>query len=76
MIELTKSKVEETYTVKNGYSHEADVIYGDTDSVMVRFGVSTVEEAMRLGKEAADLITKSFPKASGTHPSSNEYYYE
>ena len=75
MIELTKSKVEETYTIKNGYSHEADVIYGDTDSVMVRFGVSTVEEAMRLGKEAADLITNSFPKASGAHPSSDENYY-
>jgi len=34
------------------------VIYGDTDSIMLNFGVSTVEEAMRLGKEAAELITK------------------
>lgn len=27
---------------------------------MVKFGVKTVEEAMKLGKEAADLISKTF----------------
>jgi hypothetical protein len=32
------------------------VIYGDTDSVMVRFGVGTVAEAMKLGQEAADKV--------------------
>ena len=29
-------KVEANYTVANGYEHDAKVIYGDTDSVMVR----------------------------------------
>lgn len=36
------------------------VIYGDTDSVMVNFGVSTVAEAMKLGREAAEFVTKKF----------------
>ncbi|ELR25172.1 polymerase (DNA directed), delta 1, catalytic subunit [Acanthamoeba castellanii str. Neff] len=58
MIEKTQATVLERYRVENGYSHTADVIYGDTDSVMVNFGVKTVEEAMKLGREAAEYITK------------------
>ena len=38
----------------------SQVIYGDTDSVMCNFGVATVAEAMVLGKEAAEIITKKF----------------
>ncbi|KAF5934688.1 hypothetical protein HYC85_025817 [Camellia sinensis] len=34
----------------------------DTDSVMVQFGVSAVEEAMNLGREAADYISGTFTK--------------
>ena len=50
------------YTIKNGYPADAEVVYGDTDSVMVRFGVDTVGESMRLGKLAAERITKElFP---------------
>ena len=37
------------------------VIYGDTDSVMVRFGVKTVAESMELSHEAADIISAQFP---------------
>lgn len=40
------------------------MIYGDTDSVMVQFGVPTVDEAMKLGREAADLISGTFIKVS------------
>ena len=29
----TKEFVESNYTVANGYSHDAEVVYGDTDSV-------------------------------------------
>ena len=36
------------------------VIYGDTDSVMCKFGVGTVAEAMKLGKEAAEKISSTF----------------
>ena len=38
------------------------MIYGDTDSVMVKFGVETVKEAMELGNEAATLVTEKFVK--------------
>ena len=36
------------------------VIYGDTDSLMVRFGVTTVAESMSLGKEAAEYVSSKF----------------
>ncbi len=38
------------------------MIYGDTDSVMVKFGPETVAECMELGKEAAEEVTKKFVK--------------
>lgn len=38
------------------------VIYGDTDSVMVQFGVANVESAMKLGREAAEYISGTFMK--------------
>ncbi|TPX57005.1 DNA-directed DNA polymerase [Powellomyces hirtus] len=62
MIELTKSRVESKYTIENGYEFDAKVIYGDTDSVMVKFGVPTVGEAMKLGREAANYVTGYFEK--------------
>uniref|UniRef100_A0A1S3YYP5 DNA polymerase n=1 Tax=Nicotiana tabacum TaxID=4097 RepID=A0A1S3YYP5_TOBAC len=62
MIEKTKKLVEDKFTVLKGYEHNAEVIYGDTDSVMVQFGVPTVEEAMKLGREAADHISETFIK--------------
>ena len=36
------------------------VIYGDTDLVMIRFGVATVAESMLLGKEAAEHVSSKF----------------
>ena len=38
------------------------VIYGDTDSVMVKFGVENVEDAMALGREAAEYVSAKFVK--------------
>lgn len=60
MIELTKNEVEARYTVANGFSNNAVVIYGDTDSVMVNFGVDDLKESMRLGLEAATLVSEKF----------------
>ena len=61
MIEKSQRLVEEKYCIENGYTHQAKVIYGDTDSVMVKFGGDTVEESMELGKEAASYISTHFP---------------
>jgi len=60
MIDHTKKLVEEKYCIKNGYAHDTVVIYGDTDSVFVKFGTSSVEEAMKLGVEAAQMVSETF----------------
>ena len=60
MIERTKDEVEKRYTMANGYSHDAQVIYGDTDSVMVKFGPGEIEKAMELGQEAASYVSSKF----------------
>lgn len=55
MIEFTKKQVELMY-------EGSKVIYGDTDSVMVRFAnVKDVPTAMKLGLEAAARISEKFP---------------
>lgn len=56
MIESTKQEVEKRYK-------GADVIYGDTDSVMIKFGAGkSLAECMKLGEEAATAISEIFPK--------------
>ena len=62
MIEKTKEEVEKKYTIANGYSHDAQVVYGDTDSVMVKFGTKDLAEAMKLGEEAAGYVSSKFVK--------------
>eukprot|EP00731_Ephydatia_muelleri_P005786 Em0003g34a len=61
MIEQSRQLVELHFCRKEGYLHDAKVIYGDTDSVMVRFGTETVADSMKLGKEAAEYISAHFP---------------
>ncbi|KAF8542192.1 DNA polymerase delta catalytic subunit [Trichophaea hybrida] len=60
MIEKTREEVEKHYTIANGYEHDAQVIYGDTDSVMVKFGPKDLPTAMKLGEEAAALVSSRF----------------
>ncbi|GIQ89108.1 DNA-directed DNA polymerase, family B, partial [Kipferlia bialata] len=62
MIEETQRLVETKYTKANGYEHNASVVYGDTDSVMIKFGCTTVAESIELGEEAADYCTSHFLK--------------
>ena len=62
MIEKTKVEVEARYRITNGYSHDAQVIYGDTDSVMVKFGPKDLTKAMELGQEAAEFVSSKFTK--------------
>ncbi|ORX95879.1 DNA polymerase delta catalytic subunit [Clohesyomyces aquaticus] len=62
MIERTKEEVEKKYCIANGYSHDAEVIYGDTDSVMVKFGTTELAKAMELGQEAAEFVSGKFIK--------------
>lgn len=50
------------FTVKNGYPCNADVVYGDTDSVMINFGINDMESVMKLGKEAAQMCSDIFQK--------------
>ncbi|OIR58514.1 MAG: DNA polymerase delta catalytic subunit [Amphiamblys sp. WSBS2006] len=60
MIEMTREIVMRRFTTENGYKTNADVIYGDTDSVMIKFGVDSLEEAMALGRAAAEHVTGHF----------------
>uniref|UniRef100_A0A914Y0G7 DNA polymerase n=1 Tax=Panagrolaimus superbus TaxID=310955 RepID=A0A914Y0G7_9BILA len=65
MIDLTKNSVEEIFKAgafDGKVKRDAVVIYGDTDSVMVRFYVETVAEAMELGNIAANEVSKKFVK--------------
>lgn len=62
MIEKTKQLVESNYNIANGYSYDAQVIYGDTDSVMIKFGTNDIREAMELGEKAAVFVTQAFIK--------------
>ncbi|ODV92596.1 hypothetical protein CANCADRAFT_89320 [Tortispora caseinolytica NRRL Y-17796] len=60
MIMKTKNLVETMFTVANGYEHDAQVVYGDTDSVMIKFGTKSLERAMELGRIGAEEVSKHF----------------
>lgn len=61
MIEQTKNAVE-GYTDDPRIAGNIQVLYGDTDSVMVKFGVESIAEAMALGRKMAEHVTTQFQK--------------
>jgi DNA polymerase delta subunit 1 len=61
MITWSIQLVESRFTKANGYANDAEVIYGDTDSIMVNWGPgTTVEQALALGKEAGKYCTSYY----------------
>jgi len=73
-IAMSKRLIEERFTRANGYPGDARVIYGDTDSVMILFGLKIADRAdkaavaeaigraMALGEEAGRYCTAEFDK--------------
>ena len=57
---VCRKMVSERYTRANGYEADCEVIYGDTDSVMVHFRVADTARAMELGKQAAEYVSATF----------------
>ncbi len=68
MIKKTSDLVVGEFSIMKGYPANAEILYGDTDSVMVKFGVSTVSEAIELGRKAAKFVSSHFP-----HPINLEF---
>lgn len=64
MIMKTKQLVESHFVQDRGYAHNAEVLYGDTDSVMVRFGPEELglADVVKLSEEAAKVCTAAFPQ--------------
>jgi DNA polymerase elongation subunit (family B) len=60
MIMTTKALIERRFTKANGYVANARVIYGDTDSVMIRFGVVDRRDAFIYGKHGEGMINAFF----------------
>lgn len=50
------------YSRKQGFPHDSEILYGDTDSIMIKFGVKSKEEAMSLAIECAEYVTRHFKK--------------
>lgn len=64
MIARTKKYIEEEMQVGilSTQQQRPRVVYGDTDSVMIRFPFQTVEECVELGRRAAKEVSALFPE--------------
>jgi DNA polymerase delta subunit 1 len=62
MIVFTKRLVEENFCRARGYTHDATVIYGDTDSIMVDFKEDDLHRVFEMSKEISTFVTQRFIK--------------
>lgn len=60
MIEKTKQLIETHFARSNGFQHDARVIYGDTDSVMIKFDLDSLAESISMGQRAAEYVSSFF----------------
>lgn len=60
MLDMTRNLIMEKFCTTNGYQFNSEVIYGDTDSVMIKFGAKSMTDSFLLGKEAAEYVSSFF----------------
>ena len=56
MIHKCQDIVLKKYSRENGYEHDARIIYGDTDSIMINTGTNQLQEALLMGKKLKDEV--------------------
>lgn len=61
MLQESKEEIERTCIRSEGFEVDAQVVYGDTDSLFVRLPDTSVKDAFRLGKDIAARVSKIFP---------------
>lgn len=62
MISLTKKLIEENFCKKAGFTHDAQVIYGDTDSVMINFFEKDLKTVFEMSKVVSKFVSDRFEK--------------
>lgn len=62
IVQMGRSTLEKTIQfVENHSEWQADVVYGDTDSIFVRLPGRSIAEAFRIGQEIAEAVTAMNP---------------
>ncbi len=62
MIAKTKKLIETNFSKSKNYSHDTQVIYGDTDSVMINFYENDIKKVFDMALHIASHVTSTFQK--------------
>ncbi|TPX72384.1 DNA-directed DNA polymerase [Spizellomyces sp. 'palustris'] len=54
-------EIEKTFTKANGFAVDCKVVYGDTDSVFVQMPNTSVQDAIKYGKQIAEKMSELWP---------------